>query len=256
MELWMPGAEHIDGHPDKIGYSWEGDYSPKRGDVKHSAEGWKSHMIWLVQTPLAIKSWTFSVFLDGEFAQHYPYTANCWHAGDTDPDDEVEANIDLVGIEHEGVAGTPLNTAQIATTSRITQWCAEQAGRARDFARFPIQPSDGWVLTEHNQVSNTATACPSNRIPWSLILDRLQPQEGNMFKLYEDKDNGWWLVERDEAFPYSRREIKHQVGRDYLKQRHGDPVKVGAAGEYTEAEFNTIPIIGEVGPHSHTVTLS
>ena len=177
--LWMPGAIIVPGHPDKIGYQrlGFGSRGPKRGDVKHSAEGWATYLKFLIETRLAIKSWHFTVLLDGTIWQHYPIDAHCWHAGDTDDDDDVRANIELVGIEHEGLVGQPLTAEQTQATVEITQFCAEYFERSAAYARFPVQPSDGWTLVEHTEVSNAFTACPSDRIPWDDILELLEEDD-------------------------------------------------------------------------------
>ena len=180
-DLWMPGAIKVPGHPDKVGYTAFGTRGPKRGDVKHSAEGWATYLKFLIETALAIKSWTFTTLLSGTIWQHYPIDAHCWHAGDTDDDDDVRANIELVGIEHEGLVGTPLTAEQTQATVAITKFCAEYFERSAAYARFPVQPSDGWTLVEHTQVSNTYTACPSDRIPWDDILELLTVEEDDMF---------------------------------------------------------------------------
>ena len=174
---WMPSAVKVPGNPDKIGYTAFGTRGPKLGDVKHSAEGWASYLKFLIETPLAIKSWHFTVLLDGTIWQHYPIDAHCWHAGDTDDDDDVRANIELVGIEHEGLVGTPLTAEQTQATAEISRFCAEYFERSAAYARFPVQPSDGWTLVEHTQVSNTFTACPSDRIPWDDILELLKEDD-------------------------------------------------------------------------------
>lgn len=189
--LWMPGAIKVPGNPDKIGYQrlGFGAIGPKRGDVKHSAEGWGAYLKFLVQTRLAIKSWHFTVLTDGTKWQHYPINAHCWHAGDTDDDDDVRANIELVGIEHEGLAGTPLNAEQTQATTEITEFCADYFERANAYARFPVQPSDGWTLVEHTEVSNTFTACPSGRIPWDDILELLKVEDEMFARIISIKDD-------------------------------------------------------------------
>jgi N-acetyl-anhydromuramyl-L-alanine amidase AmpD len=116
--------------------------------------------------------------------QHYPISAYCWHAGDVDDDGGVAANIDLVGIEHLGMAGQPLTAYQIEMTTKITQFCADQYG-LRDFARYPTQ-RDVWTLAEHKEVSDVYTECPSNRIPWSLIIGGLRTEEEEDMALQEE----------------------------------------------------------------------
>lgn len=182
--LWMPGALVVPGNPDKVGYDalGFGVKGPKRGDVKHSAEGWAAYLKFLVQSSLAIKSWHFSVLTDGTKWQHYPINVHCWHAGDTDDDHDVRANIELVGIEHEGLVGTPLTAEQTQATIEISRFCAGVFERTAAYARFPVQPADGWTLVEHTEVSNTFTACPSGRIPWEDVLERLTPQNVDLLE--------------------------------------------------------------------------
>lgn len=188
--LWMPGALIVPGHPDKIGYErlGFGSRGPKLGDVKHSAEGWAEYLKFLVQTPLAIPSWHFSVLLDGTKWQHYPIDAHCWHAGDTDDDGDVRGNIELVGIEHEGLVGTPLTAEQTQATAEITRFCAAYFGRANAYARYPVMPADGWTLAEHTQISNTFTACPSDRVNWDDILALLQEDTMTFIGVATEKD--------------------------------------------------------------------
>jgi len=165
--LWRPGPAGKAGYPQ--GYS-----GPKRGDVKHSAEGGWGGLYSVLDSPTRRASWQFTVAYD-RIEQHYGWSVNCWHAGDVDGDGGVRANIDLVGIEHLGVAGEPLTLDQIDMTTRLTAWLAEQNGY-QNFGRYP-QQSHVWSLAEHNQVSDVPTACPSGRIPWSEILRRLEDDD-------------------------------------------------------------------------------
>lgn len=171
--LWAPFAVKRPGPPEKVGYDslGFGNKGPKRGDVKHSAEG-SAAGLQAVLHGARRASWHFSV-LYGSVLQHYPINAHCWHAGDTDDDGGVRANIELVGIEHEGVAGQPLTDYQVEMTTEITKFCAKVFERDAEFARYPVMPAGGWTLTEHHEVSNTFTACPSGRIPWAAIMEEL-----------------------------------------------------------------------------------
>ena len=134
--------------------------------------------MWSVLNGATDVSWHYSVMQNGRVLAHYPLLANCWHAGDSDPDGGVRANIDLVGVEHEGGGpgdeSEPLTKEQLDSTIKLTRWMAEQFGR-REFVRYPAQ-SEGnyWFLVEHNQVS--PTACPSGRIPWTKIQQRLRQE--------------------------------------------------------------------------------
>jgi len=179
MELWCPFAVHRPGPAQKVGYP--GGVSgldpslrmtaPKWGEVKHSAEGDSMDGAHGVLDNLGINSsWHFTVGYD-VIEQHYTVNTNCWHGNDTDNDDFVRANIDLIGIEHLGKAGEPLTEYQIDATTRLTKWLANSNGYY-GFKRFPVE-AGLWCLAEHKEVGNSWTACPSDRIPWSDILQRL-----------------------------------------------------------------------------------
>lgn len=177
MPEWAPFATRRNGPAWKVGYSCAGETGPKRGDVKHSAEGgWGG--IHSVLSGSRQASWHFTVGYD-RVEQHYPISAHCWHAGDTDNDGGVAANIDLVGIEHLGVAGEPLTPYQVKMTVEISRFCAKQSGRSR-YERFDGWSPDErglWLLVEHNEVSNQPTDCPSGRVPWASILQQLEEGE-------------------------------------------------------------------------------
>lgn len=171
-DLWMPGAVRRPGPPWKVGYSFIGESGPKRGEVDHSAEGYWDGLYAALDGP-ALKSWTFTIGYD-RFEQHYPLRTHCWHAGDVDDDGAVAANLDLVGKEFLGMAGEPLTPFQVEASMRVTRWCAQQEGYDT-FSRYPDQA--GWTLAEHRQVSDTPTACPSNRIPWGIFMPALEEED-------------------------------------------------------------------------------
>lgn len=169
---WMPSAIRRDGPTTKMGYSGAlGTTSPKRGEIKHSAEGTLDGAFGILDGPSSA-SWHFTVAKDGRIFQHYPAEVNCWHGNDTDADQNVRANIDLIGVEHEGKVGEALTAAQLDATVRLTRYLAEVFGRTT-FSRFPNQT--GWTLVEHNEVGDAPTACPSNRIPWEAVFNALSP---------------------------------------------------------------------------------
>ena len=187
-ELWMPEAIKKPGHPDKVGYDelGFGNKGPKRGTVVHSAEGWRTELLRLVKDINRRASWHFSVLTDGTIWQHYPIDAHCWHSGDTDDDGGVRGNLELGGVEEEGLAGTPLTTEQNESTARIIIFNANYFNRDDIYTRYPIMPTGGWTLAEHNQISNTYTACPSDRVDWEALMALLVTQE------VEDMATAFW----------------------------------------------------------------
>lgn len=137
--------------------------------------------------------------LDGDFYQHYPLTARCWHA--------TAANFDYFGIEDEGVGDKSLNPVPDPTLSEHQIQNAVRAIKdleiytGKKASRF--WPSDQFLsLCEHNEViriGGTATACPSGRIPWQTILTRLetmptdQDEINALLALAHFIRNGWNL---------------------------------------------------------------
>lgn len=171
MMEWCPFAEIQLGPARKSGYSA---FLPgaKRGEVKHSAEGGWVGLYSVLFDLDRRSSWHFTI---GEhIEQHYPVSAHTWHAGDIGDDQGVRANIELVGIEHLGVAGTPLTERQTYLTTKLTRWLMETQGYSQATRWTQNAPGGVWLLTEHNQVSDDPTSCPSGRIPWAYILNQLQ----------------------------------------------------------------------------------
>lgn len=181
---WWPQAVRRDGPAWKAGYISAGLTKVKRGEVKHSAEGYWAGLYSVLDGP-ARSSWHFTVGYD-RVEQHYALSWNTWHGNDTDNDGAVMANLDLIGIEHLGVAGEPLTEYQVHMTTELTRWAAAQFGLST-FARYP-QQAEVWTLAEHKQVGDTATGCPSNRIPWDEILKRLQGNDMSQADIEELAD--------------------------------------------------------------------
>lgn len=117
------------------------------GVIEHSAEGYE----WGLWDGIANGpySWHFTILYDGSIWQHYPLTARCIHAGSS------WGNLNLIGVEHEGVAGENLTPLQAAASVRLTRWIAEQCGWEMERGR---------TLFEHREIGNTT--CPNGRIPW------------------------------------------------------------------------------------------
>ncbi len=174
---WIPGIPIVPGPAGKQGY-WgipNRKLSQVEGDVKHSAEGGYSALISALFHGTRQASWHLSMRKDGRSEQHYPVESVCWHCGekgDMSNQTAVIGNVTLYGIEHEGVAGEPLTAAQVDETIRISQWLRDNTWAGAN------PPELGVNLWEHNFLS--ATACPSNRIPWSIIIPELDKKENDM----------------------------------------------------------------------------
>lgn len=150
--------------------------NPIKGIFLHSAEGYEPFLRSNPPMPRypgnLANSWHASNLFSGHLIQHYPLTVRCWHAGGT-------PNQSYVAIEHEGRAinGT-IRPAQIDTSVRIIKEISEWKGWT---PKRPASPTDiSHTLWEHNEaprIGGTSSACPSGRIPWTTILEALEPEE-------------------------------------------------------------------------------
>lgn len=160
---WIDWAEKVPGHPEKQ----NGGRSPAAGFVAHSAEGWVGYLRSNPPLPPSVggrKSWHFSNLVDGTLLQHYSIYAQCWASGAGFP------NNNYVAMEHEGIVGQILTPQQVDTTSKVIAEISKLAG---------WKPTRQVNLWEHNECTRWGaepTACPSNRIPWEEILNKLNPQ--------------------------------------------------------------------------------
>ena len=182
---WLDWAEHWPGPADKV-YS-QGNSG--KGIALHSMEGYGTggitgRMMSTVRlpdgnyAPIAQASWMFSNMVDGTFYQHYPVTAATWTSGNR------LANTTLWGCESEGVAGTPLNAAQVANMVRLaSEFTAHSGSQASRTA-----PQTLW---EHKEVWNWSqptagpTACPSGR--YDTFYEALLKGEDDMTQDQFDK---------------------------------------------------------------------
>lgn len=156
MLEWCPFAVRDPGPPEKQGYGGA-TINALDGEIKHSMGGSWLGSRRVLFGPLQ-RSWTFSIVKTGKVLQHYPLWAVTWHAGGR------MANCRYLGVEHEG--GPPGNLSealtppQLASTIRLSRWVKEQVNWP-DYRRHR-------EALEHSEVY--ATACPSSRIPWDIII--------------------------------------------------------------------------------------
>lgn len=145
VEEWVSWATQRPGPAEKV----FAQANSRQGIVLHSAEGWLAGAFGELDKPERQASWHFTLALDGTLYQHYPLTASCWASGN------FEANTRYCAMESEGVAGTPLNDAQVATARRLLTGLG--------------YVERGVNIWEHNEVATRwepnsgGTACPSGR---------------------------------------------------------------------------------------------
>jgi hypothetical protein len=190
VDGWLDYAIRKPGPVNKV----NGGLNQVKGIFLHSAEGYADGL-WgqLANGPV---SWHLSNLFDGTLYQHYPLTAQCWHA--------TAANNAYIGMEHEGkVPNHPsLTEAQVATAKRViadvSAWKGWQPRRTPDLTQ---------TLWEHREVTRlggTGSACPSGRIPWEKILQQEIPMElpfGN-HKLVADGHRAVLFIDGTAAFVF------------------------------------------------------
>lgn len=163
---WRPTDKHGYGNDDNcLGL----------GIVAHSMEGSLQAAFGEIDRPDRQASWHFSVAKNGDVYQHIE-TENISYASGS-----YEANRRFWSIEHEGRAGEPLEPPQRIATTVLMGWLLGIKGSA---------PVRGTTLREHREMVEfgaTATACPSNRIPWDIIIAALQPQEEDFMAALNDQ---------------------------------------------------------------------
>lgn len=177
--------------PGRTDFTYTGTNQVK-GIFLHSAEGYKDYLHeHSVNGPL---SWHFTNYLDGTFEQHHPITARCWHA--------TAANFDYLGCENEGVGDKSLphipeptlNELQINNAVRLIQELQIYTGKMAS----RIWPSITLLgLCEHNEVTRiggSATACPSGRIPWVTIQERLNEVPTDQEQANALNELAYWIL--------------------------------------------------------------
>jgi Negative regulator of beta-lactamase expression len=156
-----PGAIMEPGHPAKVGYG-DHRYSIKKGAVIHSMEGWTPAAINMLKDPAQAVSWHFSITKSGAVYQHYDPDLITWHGGG------LRANELFVGIEVEGQAPEPLTDRQYDALAELLKWLAAQYGWPTWDRQVTL-----WEHRELGRFGSPPTACPSDRIDWQRLIDRL-----------------------------------------------------------------------------------
>lgn len=157
--IWLPGPEW------KTKYPYPNDVPERtgKGAIFHSMEGrkeaaWARLMSNLGPTQYA--SWHGSIAYDGTVYQHYRLPEITWHGG------SPYVNCRWSGWEFEGRVGEMLTLKQTETAINLAWWMAREEG----WPYFKHEQNTG-TLQEHRW--HYPTACPSGRIPFAAIIERL-----------------------------------------------------------------------------------
>lgn len=153
--IWRPTPKHGYGDDDAI---------LGLGICAHSMEGSLSAAFGELDNPKRQASWHFSIPKTGDpIFQHIDTMHISYASGG------YEANKRFWSIEHEGKAGEPLTSPQLAATTALMHWLLTT------YHLPPIRQKTLWEHREMTQFGSAATACPSGRIPWDVIIPQLQP---------------------------------------------------------------------------------
>jgi hypothetical protein len=163
-ERWFAKAVREPGHPQAHGYPGIREPRDKRGLVYHSAEGPLSVMRRIILAP-GPPSWTFSNPKVGRLIQHHERGTNIWANGSRD------ANLRFDACESEGVAGELLTVSQVANLIDLALWYVLEEGWA-GFKRH----QQAWEHKEMTRFGAPPTACPSDRIPWEIIIPAVEEE--------------------------------------------------------------------------------
>lgn len=119
--------------------------------VNHDGEGWANYLSQ-GQRPGEQASWAFSNLLDGKLLQHYELECPTWTSG------TMQANIEGVGVEHEGTAALypKFSNAQAETDVRLYESLKQLCPNLQ----APIHTQG---IRIHREVSPGTTSCPNNR---------------------------------------------------------------------------------------------
>ena len=218
---WMASAVRLDGPAFKTGYGGD-ERALREGAVYHSMDGSLSYALEMLANPALAKSWTFSNPKQGQLIQHYPVGKHAWAAGSQD------ANEKFGSCESEGggpgIESEPLTRNQIGNLVELTVWLYTTQEWATLTRRITM-----WEHKEMQRFGSRATACPSDRIPWGIIIaeaEKIISQEDDMttYKLFQT----WgppklWNIQYDSGVPMWRRWVVTPEGAATLIAAHGQP---------------------------------
>lgn len=149
-----PGAEWVPwAYSDDDPSYYRGQNQPVAA-VLHIAQGWASTIRTWAAQGYSAASWHFTVCRDGTVMQHIELEDGGYQAGiarvrpggaiNPDPTWDLwrgwgggNINSYTVGIEHEGLTGTPFTPQQTAASISLCKWLASTLGFPYDRAHFP-----------------------------------------------------------------------------------------------------------------------
>jgi hypothetical protein len=119
----------------------------------------------IIQAP-GEPSWTFSNPKRGRLIQHFERGTNIWANG------SFVANLSFDACESEGVDGEDLTGSQVQNLVDLAKWYKKEEG----WLAFKRR-EQAWEHREMTRFSAPPTACPSDRIPWDIIIPAVEEED-------------------------------------------------------------------------------
>ncbi len=213
VELWYPGATV---HPGPANKTWgETDVF---GVTCHSSEGNLAGDMAVLRSQVRPRgSWTLYNPRQGPMLQHYPLNAITWHSGS-------RRSWGTIGVETEGFAGDPLTASQNGNMIEFLGWCKGNFDWDELILDLNIFEHNYWV----------ATACPSNRYLWEVLLPAANAIGGDLMasaefeNLLEQIHNlRTWSMEAD-------RQLMERLSSQDDRIAANNVIEIGLAGRIDE----------------------
>lgn len=195
------------------------DQNGLQGYIPHSAVGSFQGVINQQADDSIPKSVHGVISYSGTTVQFLPIFKSPWSSG------SHTANRLFVAFENEGGKDTPttvhepLTDAQITANVHILEDLARFKGVYNDYWHRPTSPTDlRATLYEHNECTrfgSLSTACPSGRIPWPVVLERLTPLKDGWIK-----EEPFWVFYND-GVPTERKGASDGVNKGRISYNFG-----------------------------------
>lgn len=189
---WFDWAIHIPSGYNKL---WP-NVNSLQGYIPHSAVGHADDVTAQQANDAIAKTVHGCIRFNGEVLQYLPVFASPWASG------SFKANTNFVAFENEGGwlsvgYDQPLTPEQVDSNVRIIIELGEYKHVDSSYWHRPVSAADLHAsLYEHNECTrfgSLPTACPSGRIPWPTILERLK----STMKDGWIKEEPFWILYND-----------------------------------------------------------
>lgn len=209
---WFDFAERV---PSGYAKCWP-DFNTLQGYIPHSAVGSLQGVIDIQADNSIPKAVHGVIGYNGRVIQFLPIFKSPWSSG------SHFANRSFVAFENEGGVSPlrePLTDSQVNAQVCILNALAAFKGVYSDYWYRPLTPTDlRATLYEHKECvrfGSVTTACPSGRIPWATILERLIPLKDGWVK-----EPPFWVFYND-GVPTERKGASDGINKGRISYNFG-----------------------------------